>query len=340
MLFIGVGNMKVRKAATIAASMLMLIVFVSVNSDVSQYLASLKYGDAKAVSAVHVSSTEDRQRLLTIISEEANKRRIAPVDARIDRVWKAIPGYNGLEVDIEKTLDAALLAPSANAIPYVYKEVEPKINLNDLGPYPIYKGNSNKKMISFMINVAWGNEYIDSILNTLKRENVKATFFLDGSWLNKNAEIANRIQSEGHEMSNHAYTHPDMRALSRQDQYNQISKTEALLKSTLKVNNKWFAPPSGSFNQATVQIAEEQGLKTVLWTIDTVDWQKPPADSIVRKISSKLEPGALILMHPTASSRDALAGMIASAKAKGYAIGTVSETLSSKRMTPVVEGAG
>ncbi|OBZ16927.1 polysaccharide deacetylase family protein [Bacillus sp. FJAT-26390] len=331
--------MTVRKAATIAASMLMVLVFVSINGDVSQYLASLKYGDAKAASADITYSAEERQRLLTIISEEAEKRKITPEDARIDRVWKAIPGYNGVEVDIEKTLDAALLAPSANAIPYVFKEVEPNIKLNDLGPHPIYRGNSNKKMISFMINVAWGNEYIDSILNTLKRENVKATFFLDGSWLKKNADIAKKIQADGHEMSNHAYTHPDMRALSRQDQYNQIAKTEALLKSTLNVDNKWFAPPSGSFNQATVQIAEEQGLKTVLWTIDTVDWQKPPADSIVRKISSKLEPGALILMHPTASSRDALPGMIAAAKAKGYAVGTVSETLSSKRLPAAVEGA-
>ncbi len=111
------------------------------------------------------------------------------------------------------------------------------------------------------------------------------------------------------------------------------------MKSTLNVNNKWFAPPSGSFNQATVQIAEEQGLKTVLWTIDTVDWQKPPADSIIRKISMKLEPGALILMHPTSSTRDALAGIIATAKAKGYALGTVSETLSSKRIPAAVEGA-
>ncbi|WP_053375767.1 polysaccharide deacetylase family protein [Paenibacillus sp. FJAT-27812] len=331
--------MTVRKAATIAASMLMVLVFVSINGDVSQYLASLKYGDAKAASADITYSAEESQRLLTIISEEAEKRKITPEDARIDRVWKAIPGYNGVEVDIEKTLDAALLAPSANAIPYVFKEVEPNIKLNDLGPHPIYRGNSNKKMISFMINVAWGNEYIDSILNTLKRENVKATFFLDGSWLKKNADIAKKIQADGHEMSNHAYTHPDMRALSRQDQYNQIAKTEALLKSTLNVDNKWFAPPSGSFNQATVQIAEEQGLKTVLWTIDTVDWQKPPADSIVRKISSKLEPGALILMHPTASSRDALPGMIAAAKAKGYAVGTVSETLSSKRLPAAVEGA-
>lgn len=335
----GVGVMMVRKAAAIAASMLMLLVFVSINDDVSQFLASLKYGNAIPVSAVLTASQTERQRLLSIISAEADKRKIDPVNARIDRVWKAIPGYNGIEVDVEKTLEAALLVPPANTIQYVFKEVEPKIKLNDLGPYPIYRGNPNKKMISLMINVAWGNEYIDSILKTLNRENVKATFFLDGSWLNKNADIAKRIQAEGHEMSNHAYTHPDMRALSRQAQYNQISKTEALLKSTLNVNNKWFAPPSGSFNQATVQIAEEQGLKTVLWTIDTVDWQKPPADSIIRKISIKLEPGALILMHPTSSTRDALAGIIATAKTKGYALGTVSETLSSKRIPAAVEGA-
>lgn len=334
----GVEIMMVRKAATIAASMLMVLVFVSFNEDVSQFLASLKYGDAKAASTEIVFSQTERQRLLTTISAEAEKRKITPVDARIDRVWKAIPGYNGLEVDVEKTLEAALLAPSSNTIQYVFKEVEPKIRLNDLGAYPVYRGNPNKKMISLMINVAWGNEYIESILKTLKRENVKATFFLDGSWLNKNSDIAKRIQADGHEMSNHAYTHPDMSKLNRQAQYNQISKTEELLKSTLNVNNKWFAPPSGSFNQATVQIAEEQGLKTVLWTIDTVDWMKPPADSIVRKISAKLEPGALILMHPTSSTRDALSGIIATAKAKGYAIGTVSETLSSTRIPLAVEG--
>lgn len=331
--------MMVRKAAIVAASMLMVLAFVSMNNDVSHFLASLKYKEVKTASAQVSYSQSERERLLSVINAEAVKRNIPPVNARIDRVWRAIPGYNGLEVDVEKTLEAALLAPPAESIPYIYKEVEPEIKLNDLGPHPIYRGNPNKKMISLMINVAWGNEYIDSILNTLNKDKVKATFFLDGSWLNKNAELAKRIQAEGHEMSNHAYTHPDMSALNRQAQHSQIAKTEALLKSTLNVNNKWFAPPSGAFNQATVQIAEEMGLKTVLWTIDTIDWQKPPADTIIRKIAQKIEPGALILMHPTSSTRDALAGIIATAKEKGYAIGTVSETLSSKRLKAAVEAA-
>jgi peptidoglycan/xylan/chitin deacetylase (PgdA/CDA1 family) len=138
-------------------------------------------------------------------------------------------------------------------------------------------------------------------------------------------------------MSNHAYSHPNMSQLSRADAYKQIEKTEELLRSTLNVSNKWFAPPSGDFNQTTVQIAAEQRLKTVLWTLDTVDWKQPPPQTVVDKIASKLEPGALILMHPTKSSRDALPGLIAAAKAKGYAIGTVSDVLSSARVPSPVE---
>ncbi|MBD2870687.1 polysaccharide deacetylase family protein [Paenibacillus arenilitoris] len=336
----GVKKMMVRKAIVIAASMLLVLAFVSTNDEVSRFLAAMKYGEPAITAMRSAHDESERQRLLAEITGEAEKRRIAPENARIDRVWKAIPGYNGLEVDIDKTLQEALAAPGVSPIRYFFKEVEPAIQLKDLGPIPIYRGNPNKKMISLMINVAWGNEYIDFILSTLKREQVKATFFLDGSWLKKNPDVAKQIQADGHEMSNHAYSHPDMKTLGRQAAHSQIARTEDLLKSVLNVDNKWFAPPSGSYSQATVQIAEEQGLKTVLWTIDTIDWQKPPADTVLRRISAKLEPGALILMHPTATTRDSIGGIIQTAKARGYAIGTVSETLSSSRVPAAVESEG
>lgn len=333
--------MTIRKAAIIAASMLMLLVFVNLNDDSAAYIASIKYGKAPVEEAsVSAAWTEDEKRkLYDYIVAEAKKRNIAPIDARIDRVWKAIPGYNGLEVDIDRTYKAALKIKDTSKIIYFYKEVEPKISLKQLGPHPIFKGNPNKRMISLMINVAWGNEYIEPILKTLESEGVKATFFFDGSWLKKNPDLAKTIQAAGHELSNHAYSHPNMSQLSRAQAYEEINKTEQLLKSTLGVENKWFAPPSGDFNQATVEIAEEQGLKLIKWTIDTIDWRNPPPDGIIRKVSAKLEPGALILMHPTASTRDALSGIIAEAKKQGYAIGTVSETLSSARLGDGVVGA-
>lgn len=274
--------------------------------------------------------------LLSQIEAEAEKSRIEPIDARVDSVWKAIPGYNGLEIDIEATYKAASSKKrkAGDAIPFVYRQIPAKVTLDHLGEQPIYRGNPNKPMVSLMINVAWGNEFLVPMLNTLDAENIKTTFFLDGSWLKKNPELAAEIMKRGHEIENHAYTHPNMSRLSRERAEMEIKKTQDLLKESLGVENKWFAPPSGDFNQQTVSIAHARGLKTVLWTLDTVDWKHPPPDAVIQKISSKVEPGFLILMHPTDSSSQALKGMIDGIRAKGLQIGTVSQTLSSERIMP------
>ncbi|WP_235550025.1 polysaccharide deacetylase family protein [Paenibacillus sp. Soil766] len=279
-----------------------------------------------------VFASANKTSLLETITKEAENRKVAPINAKVDSVWKAIPGYNGLEVDIEETLKLAEHQWSPNQINYVMKEVEPKIQLDDLAPNPVYKGNSKKPMVSFMINVAWGNEFLDSMLETLRKENVRATFFFDGSWLKKNTEMAKRILSEGHEVSNHAYSHKDMRTISRSKAVEEISKTEDLLKQ-LGVKNSLFAPPSGYFNQETIQVASEFKLQTVLWTFDTIDWKNPGAARILERLSNNVEPGTLILMHPTVSSRDALPGMISLVKKKGLVLGTVTDLLSSKRIT-------
>jgi probable sporulation protein (polysaccharide deacetylase family) len=270
--------------------------------------------------------------LMKEIQAEAGKRKEAPVDAKVDRIWKAMPGYNGREVDVEKTYQLAKEKPPGTPITYVYKEIEPKVKLEELGAHPIYKGNPRKQMAALMINVAWGNEFLPGMLETLRKENVKATFFLDGSWLKKNVDMAKQIQAEGHEISNHGYSHKNMSELSRQKAAEEIVKTEQLIKKELGVNNTLFAPPSGDFDQETVQIAHEQGLKTIMWSLDTIDWKNPGAARINQKISQRMEPGFLVLMHPTSSSSEALPEMIKIIKNKGIFLGTVSDVLSSKRL--------
>lgn len=279
-----------------------------------------------------------RAEMLVQIQAEAKRLYVAPVNATVDRVWKAIPGYNGLEVDVERTLQLAERQAFPDPPKLVFREVPPQISLDQLGPHPIYKGNPNKPMAAFMINVAWGEEYLPSILDTLKKENVRATFFFDGSWLRKNIPMARMIMEQGHEMSNHAYSHKDMSKLSRAQAASEISKTEALLRDELGVDNKLFAPPSGDFNQMTVDVAHGMKLRTILWTLDTVDWKKPDPSSIVRKIETRIEPGSLILMHPTSSSSKALPGMIRAIKSKGLQLGAVSDVISPDRV-PKVESA-
>jgi probable sporulation protein (polysaccharide deacetylase family) len=288
--------------------------------------------DAAYIPAVTRTRETDPSRLLERINEEAAKRYIAPIDAKLDRVWKAIPGYNGLEVDIERTYKLAKQKPASEPIPFVMRQVKPKVSLDDLGPQPIYKGNPKKPMVSLMINVAWGEEYIPGMLETLKKENVHATFFFDGSWLSKHVVMAQEIGKQGHELSNHAYSHKNMSQLSRAQATAEIMKTQTLLKEKLGVENTLFAPPSGDFDDETVRIASEQKLKTILWTLDTVDWTNPGANRILRKVSKLVEPGSLILMHPTASSSAALEEMIRIIKGKGLTLGTVSELISPERV--------
>ena len=280
-------------------------------------------------------TTDRREELLQRIHQAAEHVREEAVNARVDPVWKAIPGYNGLEVDVEKTLAANRGRPQTEPLKLVLREVEPKIQLEDLGAHPIYRGNPKKKMVALMINVAWGNEYLPGMLEMLEAHGVPATFFFDGSWLSRNIDVAKQICAAGHECSNHAYSHPNMSELSRARQMEEITKTERLLREKLGVKNRLFAPPSGDYNQTTVDVAYELGLYTVLWTIDTVDWKKPAPEWVVRRIAANLEPGSLILMHPTESSSKALEGMINVIKDKGYVFGTVSDVLNSERVTDI-----
>ncbi|MDO3676328.1 polysaccharide deacetylase family protein [Paenibacillus ehimensis] len=292
-----------------------------------------------SLRAWHDEGGERRARMLERIKAEAAKRNIPPVDAKIDRVWKAIPGYNGLEVDVEKSLELAEQQSFPETPQLVFREVPPQIDLDQLGPNPIYKGNPAKPMAALMINVAWGDEYLPRMLDVLRKEQVHATFFFDGMWLRKNILTARKIMGEGHEVSNHAYSHRDMSKLSRTQTAAEISKTETMLKQELGAQNRLFAPPSGDYNQMTVDVAHEMNLRTILWTIDTLDWKKPEPSSIVHKIATRIEPGSLILMHPTSSSSAALPGIIRAIRAKGLSLGTVSEVISPARV-PEVESAG
>ncbi|MCZ8520004.1 MULTISPECIES: polysaccharide deacetylase family protein [Paenibacillus] len=302
-------------------------------------------GKAPAMEAVEAAvrlvtgeeQEEGKSEIRRQIQAEADKRRVAPVNARLDPVWKAIPGYNGLEVDVEATFKLAQQG-GGEPLKLIYKEVPPAIGLDQLGPQPVYKGNPNKKMAGMMINVAWGDEFLEPMLATLRQEGVHATFFFDGMWLKKNAETARRILAEGHEAGNHAYSHKDMSKLDRMGNLTEISKTEALLTGEVGIRNRLFAPPSGDYSQTTVQVAHELKLRTILWTLDTIDWKKPSPASIVDKVRTRVEPGTLILMHPTASSSGALKGMIQAIRSKGLTLGTVSEVISPDRL-PEVESA-
>lgn len=264
----------------------------------------------------------------------AEKYYAPPQDAKIDRVWKAMPGYNGIKVDIKASYKN-MKNGTFDARKLVFKQIRPKLHLEDLPPAPIYRAHPDKPMVSFLINVAWGNEYLPSILTTLKKHNVQATFFLEGRWVKDNPELAKMIAADGHELGNHSYTHPKMETLGEAKTRDEIVKTNEIIEATTGENPVWFGPPAGGFRDKTVQIASELDMKTVLWTVDTVDWQKPLPETIIERVITKVHPGAMILMHPTDSTDKALERLIENIKDKNLKIGTVTKLMDEEHIIKI-----
>jgi len=270
--------------------------------------------------------------LYTTISEKAKEFEKAPIDAKLDPVWKAIPGLNGLRVDIDASYKNMKKEKKFNEQKLVFQQVKPEITLADLPPAPIYKGNPDKETVSFIINVAWGNEFLPDILATLKKHHVKASFFLEGRWVQKNPDLAKMIAEAGHEIGNHSYTHPDMKRITAQRTREQLVKTNEVIEAATGVKPVWFAPPSGSYRDETVKIAAEYQMNTVMWTVDTIDWQKPTPDTLINRVISKIDNGSMVLMHPTSSTAQALDRLIVLIKNKNLEIGTVSELMNEERL--------
>lgn len=276
----------------------------------------------------------DNETLLEQIHAYASQYEMPPIDAKIDRVWKLIPGYNGLEIDIEESYLNMWPNEQFDETKIVYEETSPKVHFSDLPPSPIYKGNPEKPMSTFLINVAWGNEFIPPILETLKKHHVKATFFFDGSWTKKNPDLAKAIYNDQHEIGNHAYSHPDLKSFSNEKTMNELKMTNDIIEETLNVKPQWFAPPSGSFKDDTVKIAHQLDMFTILWTVDTIDWQNPNPSQMANRVVSEVENGTMILMHPTKSTTEGLEQMIMEIEKKGYKLGTVSDMMDEKRILP------
>ncbi|KAB7708302.1 polysaccharide deacetylase family protein [Bacillus aerolatus] len=272
------------------------------------------------------------QPLLHEIKQEAKDRRVRPQNAKVDPVWKAVPGYNGLEVDVKKSYKSMKKDGIFNESRLIYKQVPPAVQLKDLPPEPIYGGHPEKPMVSFAINVAWGEEYLPKMLEVLKKHSIHATFFFEGRWVKKHPDLAKVILNAGHEGGNHSYTHPDMAVISAERAKEEMEKTNDVIEAATGTRPVLFAPPSGSFTGDTVKVAHRLGMRTTLWTVDTIDWRKPSPDVLINRVISRVHPGAIILMHPTEASSASLNTLIIEIKAKQLKLDTVSNLLSETRI--------
>ena len=171
------------------------------------------------------------------------------------------------------------------------------------------------------------------LLDILAKRHIKATFFVVGENVVQYPAIMKRIVSEGHEIANHSWSHPDFSKMSEERVRGELQRTQDAILQTAGVQAKLLRPPYGAFTPKQRQWAHtEFGFKIILWSVDPLDWKKPGPGMVTQRILSETRPGAIILSHDIhPQTIEAMPATFDALLAKGYKFVTVSELLSMEK---------
>ena len=192
-----------------------------------------------------------------------------------------------------------------------------------------YLGDTTKKVIYLTFDAGYENGSTEKILDTLKKHQVKAAFFLVGNYLEQNADLVRRMAQEGHIVGNHTMHHPDMSKISDPAAFQkELTDLETLYKQiTGQEMAKFYRPPQGIYSEDNLKMAKELGYKTVFWSLAYVDWNndaQPTPEQAFSKLLPRIHNGAVVLLHSTsATNAQILDELLTKWKEMGYSFETV-----------------
>lgn len=187
-----------------------------------------------------------------------------------------------------------------------------------------YIGDTTQKKVYLTFDAGYENGYMPQILDALKKNNVKATFFVVSTFMKTNPELVKRMVDEGHIVGNHTMTHPNMSKMSTMEDFkSEIEPMEEMYKEiTGKDMEKFYRPPQGVYSELNLKMAHELGYKTIFWSLAYVDWyqnKQPSKEEAFNKLIPRLHNGAIILLHSTSKTNaEILDELIQKIKQEGY----------------------
>lgn len=194
---------------------------------------------------------------------------------------------------------------------------------NRLVPVYCVDTSDNKCAISF--DAAWGADKTRKIMDTCDEFGVKATFFLVGFWVDKYPMIVKEIADRGFEIGTHSDTHPHMSKLSAKQIGEELSVSSKKIFEIIDKPVTLFRPPFGDYNNTLLSVADEQGLISVQWSVDSLDWKGLSAVQIAERVQ-KAKRGDIILCHNNSDNIvEALPLIFQAMKLKGLEVVPVGE---------------
>lgn len=195
---------------------------------------------------------------------------------------------------------------------------------------PIYCVETPEKKIAISFDAAWGNEDTAKILSILQKNNVRATFFMTGGWVESYPDDVKAILAAGHDLGNHSENHKNMSQLSDEEKKEELMKVHQKVQELTGYEMFLFRPPYGDYDNAVVNVAKDCGYYTIQWDVDSLDWKDYGVDSIIKTVTQHkhLGNGSIILCHNGAKfTAQALDTLIATLKNEGYTFVPISELI-------------
>lgn len=193
---------------------------------------------------------------------------------------------------------------------------------------PIYSVARDDGKIAITFDCAWGSRDIDSILNTLEKHSCKATFFVLGTWAEKNPDAIQKLLASGHEIGNHSYNHTHYTTLNINDILSDINKcNEALTKAGAPLPTLLRAP-SGDYNNEVISAAKEANMEYIQWSVDSLDWKNLSCGQMLERIVPHTQSGDILLFHnDTAHTAESLDTILTELEKKGFSFLKVSDLI-------------
>ncbi len=202
----------------------------------------------------------------------------------------------------------------------------------DASNCPVYtSGDPGSHLIALTFDDGPDKDKTPEILDILKQNDIKATFFIVGENAEHNEDIIECIIRDGHEIGNHTFAHKYLGGKMRAVVEREIDLCDDVIYNHAEYNSVVFRPPGGIYDATLRAVCAERGYAVVLWSIDTRDWAGTSASEIENEILKCVEDGSIILMHDNiygeAHTAEALRNVIPKLKKLGYSFVTVSELI-------------
>ena len=184
---------------------------------------------------------------------------------------------------------------------------------------PIYSVQTEEKKVALTFDAAWGADKTEQIMDELEKYGYKGTFFLVGFWIDKYPDMVKEIHDRGHLIANHSTNHLHMSKLSEGEIKEEISITSAKIASVTGYAPAYFRAPFGEYNNRLIGYTNANGIQTIQWDVDTLDWKGLSGAQIAERVLAHAAPGSIILCHNNSDHIvEALPLILLGLKNRGY----------------------